>query len=60
MLGYVGFGFMSDRLDKYQARAVHTATNSVITAGAGAGKTSVIAARFIHLVVERTIRSIAF
>lgn len=43
------------KLDKSQKAAVLSDRNCVVTAGAGAGKTSVLAARYIDLVVNRGI-----
>lgn len=43
------------RLDEPQRRAVLAQKSCVVTAGAGAGKTTVLAARFVHLVVDRKI-----
>lgn len=42
-------------LNAEQRRAVFSSHNAVVTAGAGSGKTKVISARYIHLVVERAI-----
>ena len=35
--------------DAEQAKAIHSLSNTVVTAGAGSGKTSVLVERFIHL-----------
>ena len=43
------------RLDEAQRQAVLARQSCVVTAGAGAGKTTVLAARFVHLVVDRKI-----
>ncbi|HHU35843.1 MAG TPA: UvrD-helicase domain-containing protein [Treponema sp.] len=40
-------------LDKNQFEAATISKNAVIAAGAGSGKTRVLAARYIHLIVER-------
>ncbi len=37
-------------LDRYQRAAVETALNTVVTAGAGSGKTRTLSERFLHLV----------
>ncbi|MEI8378435.1 MAG: UvrD-helicase domain-containing protein, partial [bacterium] len=42
-------------LDDSQKRAVLAQTNCIVTAGAGAGKTSVLVARCIHLIMKRRI-----
>ena len=44
-----------DKLDAKQRAASTVRRNSVVTAGAGAGKTTVLASRYIHLVVEKKI-----
>jgi ATP-dependent exoDNAse (exonuclease V) beta subunit len=43
------------RLDDDQKRAVSALANTVVTAGAGSGKTTVLAARFIHLLRTRDV-----
>lgn len=43
------------RLDASQLKAATIDTTSVVTAGAGAGKTSTLAARCLHLMLERNI-----
>lgn len=43
-------------LDPAQREAATVRGNAVIAAGAGSGKTRVIAARYAHLVVERDSR----
>jgi len=43
------------RLDPEQRHAALARQSCVVTAGAGAGKTTVLAARFVHLVVDRKI-----
>jgi len=48
-------GHYLDRLDERQKAASTVQRNSVITAGAGAGKTTVLASRYIYLVVEKKI-----
>ncbi|HWP68626.1 MAG TPA: UvrD-helicase domain-containing protein, partial [Rectinemataceae bacterium] len=48
-------GHYLDKLDTQQKAASTVDRNSVITAGAGAGKTTVLASRYIHLVVEKKI-----
>ncbi|MFW6360510.1 MAG: UvrD-helicase domain-containing protein [Spirochaetota bacterium] len=40
------------KLDAYQQKAVYADTNTVVTAGAGSGKTTVLAERFVHLVAS--------
>lgn len=42
-----------DSLDTNQRAAATMKTNAVIAAGAGSGKTRVLSARYIHLIVER-------
>jgi ATP-dependent exoDNAse (exonuclease V) beta subunit len=42
----------SDRFDEDQKRAVAVSTNAVVAAGAGSGKTTVLAGRFLRLVRE--------
>jgi len=44
---------MARELDPSQKRAVNADLNSVVSAGAGSGKTSVLSARFAHLVLEK-------
>lgn len=44
-----------DKLDARQKAAATAEKNSVVTAGAGAGKTTALAARYIHLVMEKQI-----
>ena len=44
-----------DKLDEKQRAASTLRRNGVVTAGAGAGKTTVLASRYIHLVVEKKI-----
>ena len=46
---------MARNLDPAQTKAVTIQNNAVVSAGAGSGKTSVLSARFAHLVVERHI-----
>ena len=41
-----------DRLDKDQKEAVKLRKNGVVSAGAGSGKTTVLAARYLNLVTE--------
>ncbi|MBP5575298.1 MAG: UvrD-helicase domain-containing protein [Treponema sp.] len=43
---------MARELDSSQKKAVGAELNSVVSAGAGSGKTSVLSARFAHLVLE--------
>ncbi len=43
------------RLDSDQEAAVHATANTVVVAGAGSGKTTVLARRFAHLVTEHEI-----
>ncbi len=43
---------MSGKLDDFQREAVITEKSSVVTAGAGSGKTTVLAERFVHLIEE--------
>ena len=40
------------KLDKYQKKVVNCNRNAVVSAGAGSGKTTVLAARFLRLVEE--------
>ncbi len=40
------------KLDTYQQKAVYADTNTVVTAGAGSGKTTVLAERFVYLVAS--------
>ena len=49
-----------DKLDRLQRSAATADHNCVVTAGAGAGKTTVLASRYIHLVVGKglSVRSI--
>ncbi len=42
-----------DSLDTNQRAAATVQSNAVIAAGAGSGKTRVLSARFVHLIVER-------
>ncbi|MBO4386541.1 MAG: UvrD-helicase domain-containing protein [Treponema sp.] len=44
---------MARELDLSQKKAVMAELNSVVSAGAGSGKTSVLSARFAHLVLEK-------
>ncbi|MBQ5449649.1 MAG: UvrD-helicase domain-containing protein, partial [Treponema sp.] len=44
---------MARELDISQKKAVGAELNSVVSAGAGSGKTSVLSARFAHLVLEK-------
>lgn len=44
---------MIDSLDTNQRAAATMRKNAVIAAGAGSGKTRVLSARFVHLIVER-------
>lgn len=37
-------------IDKYQAAAINAVQNSVVSAGAGSGKTRVLSERFLHLI----------
>ena len=37
------------KLDAYQQKAVYADTNTVVTAGAGSGKTTVLAERFVQI-----------
>ena len=41
-----------ERLDINQQKAVTSPRNTVVTAGAGSGKTTVLAARFLHLLAH--------
>lgn len=41
------------KIDKYQRAAIDTAKNSVVSAGAGSGKTTVLSERFTDLVINR-------
>jgi len=43
------------RLDEAQQEAVKSLQSTVVTAGAGAGKTTVLASRFAHLVLDRQL-----
>lgn len=42
-----------DSLNENQKNAVSVEKNSVIAAGAGSGKTKVLAARYVYFVVDR-------
>lgn len=44
-----------ENLDEHQLKAALAESNCVVTAGAGAGKTTVLAARYVHHVVEERI-----
>src|SRR4030042_1802153 len=44
-----------ERLDPDQQMAVTSPHNTVVTAGAGSGKTTVLAARFLHLLKSRDV-----
>lgn len=44
-----------EQLDPHQRAAARVSDNSVIAAGAGSGKTRVLAARYLYLVIERGI-----
>ncbi|HEY9055225.1 MAG TPA: UvrD-helicase domain-containing protein [Rectinemataceae bacterium] len=44
-----------DSLDPFQREAALSPLTCIVTAGAGAGKTSVLVARFLHLVLDRGI-----
>lgn len=47
---------MSDtKFDEAQLEAINIEKNAVVSAGAGSGKTSVLAARFSHLVLDKKI-----
>ncbi len=48
----IGGAEMKSGLDHYQREAVDTDRSSVVTAGAGSGKTTVLAERFVHLIAE--------
>jgi len=41
---------MAAELDRAQREAVRSSSNTVVTAGAGSGKTTVLARRFVHLI----------
>lgn len=41
------------KIDKYQRAAIDTVKNSVVSAGAGSGKTTVLSERFTDLVINR-------
>ena len=43
-------------LDESQKKAVNAETNAVVSAGAGSGKTSVLAQRFTHLVIDKKMK----
>ena len=43
---------MADKLDSSQRDAVYSKSNTVVTAGAGSGKTTVLAKRFVHLIAS--------
>jgi len=47
------YGQLIGELDENQREASRIGTNAVIAAGAGSGKTRVLAARFVHLVIEK-------
>jgi ATP-dependent helicase/nuclease subunit A len=44
-----------EHLDDHQLKAALAESNCVVTAGAGAGKTTVLAARYVHHVIEERI-----
>jgi len=44
-----------EKLDRLQRSAATADHNCVVTAGAGAGKTTVLASRYIHLIVGRSL-----
>lgn len=44
------------KIDKYQRAAIDTAKNSVVSAGAGSGKTTVLSERFTDLVINRNCK----
>ena len=41
--------------DRYQKKAINILQNAVVSAGAGSGKTTVLAERFSHLVIEQNL-----
>ena len=41
------------KIDQYQRAAIDTVKNSVVSAGAGSGKTTVLSERFTDLVINR-------
>jgi ATP-dependent helicase/nuclease subunit A len=49
----VGIEKILDGLNEAQLEAVKTLSNVVVTAGAGSGKTKVLASRFAYLVIEK-------
>jgi ATP-dependent helicase/nuclease subunit A len=53
----VSRNILLEGLDRDQAAAVRTAGNTVVSAGAGSGKTRVLASRFAWLVMERNIKA---
>lgn len=43
-------------LNEYQEQAVKVQTNAVVAAGAGSGKTKVLASRYVYLITEKNYR----
>lgn len=48
--------FYIDELNTEQKKAVQLKDNAVVSAGAGSGKTKVLAKRFVYLILERNIK----
>lgn len=46
---------MAREYDEYQKAAINAMKNSVVSAGAGSGKTSVLSERFSHLIIEKNL-----
>ena len=44
------------KIDQYQRAAIDTVKNSVVSAGAGSGKTTVLSERFTDLVINRNCK----
>ena len=51
----LGYEDIIESLDSEQKKAVTGMENTVISAGAGSGKTKVLASRYVHLIVKEKI-----